>query len=157
MDDLRQEFRRRKNHADTMQVPPRPNTSGTCGRPRTGGFPGLTRGNNFSRATASSCSSRHSKRDEVLEVLVSSEDLLAFLFEKLFPHRSAFFFTKTRESMNAGLACRLNATKDDDAANQALPPMPSFDHMEQKSVKMTSLVQESLGRIFEKDQTSMQR
>jgi len=159
MDDLRKEFFRRKWLSDAKQMQTHPSTSRTLGRPLTG--PPLSSsgknndceerrllsssqsspdGRSSEQSSRRPATARDLEREEILEVLVGSEDLLAFLFERLFPHRGSFFNIKRRDGGGPGLAGQLSETPgvQPPSTPQALPPMPSFEKVESEVAAATS-------------------
>lgn len=117
MDDLRKEFLRRSHLTTARQLASRPSASGVSY---------VYPSNQISAAaTASSRSSKQSGRDAVIEVLMKSEDLLAFLFEKLFPHRSAYFNIKRRQGAPKIAGSRSGAAGGQPPMQQC-PSLPSF-------------------------------
>lgn len=117
MDDLRKEYLRRSHLTTARQLASRPSASGVSYS-----YPS----NQVSAAaTASSRSSKQSGRDAVIEVLMKSEDLLAFLFEKLFPHRSAYFNIKRRQGPPK-IAGSRSGVAGGQSPMQECPPLPSY-------------------------------
>jgi hypothetical protein len=106
MDDLRREHSRRKSLSAGKGATSRPTTTGILGRAALG-TPQQALCNSFGASTSSIGSSAQGRREEVLDILISSESLLAFLFEKMFPHRAAFYSIKRRDG-NPGIGTRLN-------------------------------------------------
>jgi len=117
MDDLRKEFLRRGHLTTARQLPTRSSVSGVSY---------VHPSNQISAAaTASSRSSKQSQRDNVVEVLLRSEDLLAFLFEKLFPHRSAYYNIKRRQGAPKIAGSRSGAAGGQPPMQQC-PSLPSY-------------------------------
>lgn len=96
MDDSRKEFRRRKQIAAAEKVGSRTTMSASV-QTSNASFACRSPGNEQDDALAGGASGEQARREEVIDILVGSDDLVAFFFEKLFPHRGAYFNIRRRE------------------------------------------------------------
>lgn len=121
MDDVRKEFHRRKHCGAAKSAASRPYARETLG-----GHSPQRSDSHLSSQHSSDCS-QGAPRTDVLDVVFGAEDLSSFLFEKMFPHRGAFFSIKRRDGGLAVTGGVRAPAADGVASIGPLPPLPSFE------------------------------